>query len=146
MPTFGGQSKQHLATCHHDVSIIMNEVIKVIDCSVLEGWRPDALQEQYFERGLSTKRAGQSTHNARPSKAWHALPYFSTPPHIDWKHEQSMFFLAGIIIGTAERLFADGKISHRVRWGGDWDRDFDVREKQWNDLAHYELIPGGTNA
>ena len=140
MPTFGPTSRKHLATCHGDIQIIMSKVILIVDCSILEGHRSNTLQQEYFDRGLSQKGPGESKHNSTPSMAWHVMPYFKTKPHIDWTHWNSMYYLAGVIVATAERLQLVGQISHVVRSGLDWDRDGDVREKQWNDGAHFELI------
>ena len=68
-----------------------------------------------------------------------AMPWFQDPPNIDWRHSPSIYHFAGVVKGVAIMLYNMGEIKHLIRWGGDWDRDFDVREKQWNDLAHYEL-------
>ena len=43
-------------------------------------------------------------------------------------------YLAGIISGIARTM------GYIVRWGGDWDSDFDVRDQTFNDLGHFELI------
>jgi len=137
VPHFGSRSLANLATCHADAQIIMSLVIEEFDCSIVEGHRPQALQDDYFARGLSKVRTGK--HNLTPSMAWHALPYFATKPHVDWNHRESMQHLAGYIRATAFGLLMAGHITHTVRWGGDWDRDFDVRETQWDDFAHYEL-------
>ena len=48
MPKFGNASKQRLATCHPDLQKIMNEAIKYIDFSVVEGYRTAAEQEKYY--------------------------------------------------------------------------------------------------
>ncbi len=140
MPSFGSKSRLRLISCHADVQIIMNRVIQQFDCSILEGYRSNELQAQYFRDKLSKKRAGTSLHNRTPSMAWHALPWFDTKPHVDWKHTSSMYHLAGYIRGVAAEMLLAGEITHAVRYGGDWDRDFDVRERQWQDLAHYELV------
>ena len=137
MPSFGTKSLRHLGTCHVDAQLIMAEVIKEFDCSILEGHRPKELQAHYFETGASKVKV--SLHNSMPAMAWHAMPWFQSNPQVDWHHLPSMFHLAGYIRGVALRLRVEGRISHTVRWGGDWNRNFDVREKQWNDLAHYEL-------
>jgi len=137
MFSFGTASMKQLDTCHQDVKVIMDEVIKIVNCSVLEGHRDPSLQADFVARGLS--KTLDSLHCTNPSMAWHALPYFDADPHIDWNHRPSMYYLAGIILGVAARLRGEGKITNHVRWGGDWDRDGDVREAQWNDLAHYEL-------
>lgn len=142
---FGANSRRHLETCHPDITTIMNEVIQWFDCSILEGHRDHQLQREYLRRGLSKLGPGQSKHNTVPSLAWHAMPYFHAAPHIDWTHQKSMYALAGYILAVGDQLLIRGRIEHRVRWGGDWDRDFDVREKQWNDLAHYELVEPNQN-
>lgn len=139
MPAFSARSLGHLVTVHLDGQAIMNEVIKMFDCTILEGHRSIEQQNAYFEQGLSKLKGDAGPHTKNPSMAWHAMPWFLTEPHIDWNHNASMAHLAGFIRGVAFMLHTQGKITHLVRWGGDWDRDFDVREKQWNDLAHYEL-------
>jgi hypothetical protein len=43
------------------------------------------------------------------------------------------YLLAGIIVSTAQ--FAGVSL----RWGGDWDGDFEIRDQTFDDLAHFEL-------
>ena len=51
MPKFGSKSKANLATCHEDLQKVFNEVIKYVDCSALEGHRPEWRQNDLFEKG-----------------------------------------------------------------------------------------------
>ncbi len=51
-----------------------------------------------------------------------------------------MIFLAGIVIGIADEMYKSGEVSHKVRWGGDWDRDGDFNDETFKDLWHFELI------
>lgn len=44
------------------------------------------------------------------------------------------YMLAHHILATAKRMGI-----HNVRWGGDWDRDFDLDDQTFNDLCHFEL-------
>ena len=30
-------------------------------------------------------------------------------------------------------------IDVNLRWGGDWDRDFDLKDQRFNDYPHFEL-------
>ena len=39
MPKFGSRSKKNLATCDERIQKVLNEVIKHVDCSVIEGHR-----------------------------------------------------------------------------------------------------------
>ena len=42
--------------------------------------------------------------------------------------------------GKADELYIAGKMKHRIRWGGDWDGDTDVKDQKFMDLPHFELI------
>ena len=44
MPKFGKRSKERLATCDERLQEVFNEVIKFVDCSVLEGHREQERQ------------------------------------------------------------------------------------------------------
>lgn len=39
-------------------------------------------------------------------------------------------------MGTADQIGLTG----RIRWGGDWDRDHDVKDQTFNDLVHFEVV------
>jgi len=44
-------------------------------------------------------------------------------------------------MGISEQLKSQGKISYGVRYGGDWNMNFDIGdEKGLVDLVHFELI------
>ena len=64
---------------------------------------------------------------------------------IDWNNKEAFRFLGGLIIGISEMLFSEGKIYHRVRWGGDWNgyKNYynDFSDQSFIDLPHFELIP-----
>ena len=51
MARFGANSKERLATCDERLQKIFNEVIKYVDCSVLEGYRSKGRQEKLFKEG-----------------------------------------------------------------------------------------------
>jgi len=38
------------------------------------------------------------------------------------------------------RLKEEGKMSHSVRYGGDWDNDKEISNNRYNDLVHFELL------
>lgn len=52
MPKFGSASSTRLATCHIDLQVIFNEVVKTVDCSILCGYRAKEAQEKAFIEGL----------------------------------------------------------------------------------------------
>ena len=142
---WGIKSKKELDTLHVDLVIICNDVLKTINISVIEGWRGKDLQDFYYKAGKSKVNFPNGKHNkvdlkGEPeSMAVHLMVWFKFKPHIDWTAIKQMYFLAGYVIATAEKLYKKSTINHLIRWGGDWDKDFDVREKQWDDLTHFEL-------
>lgn len=46
----------------------------------------------------------------------------------------------GYVMGVAELLHSDGLITHRLRWGGDRDRDMEVKDNDFDDLMHFEFV------
>lgn len=142
MYKFGNTSKSRLQTCHKDIQLIMNEAIKItnVDFGIAEGYRSIEKQQQYFKEGKS-KIDGVSKkgkHNYSPSLAVDIYPYFENGAKWDNEH---LSYLSGIIHAVSEILFADGKISHKVRWGGNWDMDGIILiDQSFDDRPHFELV------
>ena len=128
-------SKVRLSECHGDLQIVFKEVLKYFDNSIICGHRGEQEQNTAFESGYSKVKYPNSKHNSYPSMAVDALPY-----PIDWKDEKRMIFFAGFVIATAKRLKEEGKITHYIRWGGDWDKDLDLKDNKFQDYPHYELV------
>lgn len=142
MYKFGNTSKSRLQTCHKDIQLIMNEAIKItnVDFGIAEGYRSIEKQQQYFKEGKS-KIDGVSKkgkHNYSPSLAVDIYPYFENGAKWDNEH---LSYLSGIIHAVSEILFADGKISHKVRWGGNWGMDGIILiDQSFDDRPHFELV------
>lgn len=135
---FGRESREALETCHPTLRSILRFAIKFIDFKVLECHRTEARQNQLFEQGLTKVRWPDSRHNSLPSLAVDFAPY-----PIDWSDTDRFYYTAGIIMGVGELfLYVTGlNRKYRLRYGGDWDKDGDVREQSFKDLGHIELIP-----
>jgi peptidoglycan LD-endopeptidase CwlK len=136
MPNFGPESTKQLSTCHDDLQLIMNEVIKYIDFFVLEGHRGQSAQEAAFAAGTTHLHWPNGKHNKFPSLAVDIAPY-----PLDWEDTQRFVYFAGYVMGIAEKLREEGKISHSLRWGGDWNRDTQVKDESFRDLGHFEIVP-----
>lgn len=134
MSGFSEFSKANLATCHPDLQVLFNEVIKDFDCRIQCGHRDKAGQDAAYPK-YSQVQWPNSMHNKMPSLAVDVLPY-----PVDWKNEKSFYFFAGRVLATAERLLREKKMMFAVRWGGDWDRDNDLNDHKFIDLPHYELV------
>lgn len=128
MPKFGRKSMEHLTECHPDIQRVLLEVVKTFDCSVIEGHRPDAEQDKLYHAGKSKAKAGQSKHNHLPSLAVDVVPY-----PIDWGDRDRFHYFAGFVMATAQSMDVD------LRWGGDWDKDWQTRDNSFDDLPHFEL-------
>ena len=141
MPAFGPTSRARLATCHPDLQVIFNEVIKVVDCTVICGHRNQEDQAAAFAADLSQVQWPNSKHNSKPSMAADVGPYTAQIGNIEWEDIKAFCVFKGMVDMIARRLLDEGKITHRLRWGGDWDGDGRTTDQKFNDLPHYELIP-----
>ena len=139
---FGNKSKERLNTCHKDIQLIMNEAIKIsnVDFGIAEGHRSLEKQLQYFKQGKSkidgvTKKG---KHNYTPSLAVDIFPYLENEANWDKEH---LSYLSGVIHAVSEILFTQGKITHKIRWGGNWDMDGVILiDQSFDDRPHFELV------
>ena len=128
MPSFGKKSRDQLATCDNRLQMVFNEVVKSVDCSILEGYRNEKDQNEAFRKGNSKVKYPDGRHNSKPCCAVDVLPY-----PIDWKDYERMTLFAGYVIGTAEQM------GIKLVWGNDWDRDFQTKDTGFKDYPHFEL-------
>jgi len=125
---FGSKSEEQIATLHPDLQRVLREVIKLMDISVVQGYRSPEEQDRAFREGNSELRAGESKHNKLPSLAVDIHPYPYDP-----EDRERFTYMAGMVVGVAHAM------GIRVRWGGDWDQDGEVRDNDFDDLFHFEL-------
>ena len=116
MAKFGKTSKEKLATCHEDLQKVFNEVIKKVDCSVLEGHRSEERQNKLYEEGKTKVLYPKGRHNASPSRAADVVPY-----PVDWNDRERFHLFSGFV------------------WGGDWNMNFEVDDNKFDDFPHFEL-------
>ena len=128
MPRFGKRSKQRLSTCDERLQEVFNEVIKYVDCSVLEGHRGKERQNQLYKEGKTKVTYPKGRHNASPSLAVDVAPY-----PIDWNDRERFTLFAGFVIGMANRM------GYTLRWGGDWNMNFEVNDNKFDDFPHFEM-------
>jgi len=132
MPTFSQTSLDRLATCHPDLRKVFAVVIMHVDCTILCGRRGKAEQQRAYLEGNSKLQWPDSKHNGTPSRAVDVAPY-----PIDWRGFARFHRFAGFVLGVATMLGV------KLRNGGDWDRDFDLKDQKFNDVMHFELLPQG---
>ena len=146
---FSEKSRKNLNTCNEDLQIIASYAIKVFDFAVIEGYRNKEDQNKFFNEGKSKVKYPDSKHNnncfdifkykEEPcSLAFDILPFLDGKP-ISWNDKDQWIYFSGIMMGISEALYEQGVISHKLRWGGDWDRDGNLKNNNFNDLVHFEL-------
>ena len=142
---FSSVSKRRLSSCDKGLQDVFYEVIKYVDITILEGYRSPKRQEQMYMKGLSKLRGGQSKHNKMrlgednlptlcSCAVDAALYHKDSELKVDWENREEFILLAGFILGVAQKLDVP------LRWGGDWDRDFNPKNEHFSDLCHFELV------
>ena len=128
MPKFGTRSRNALHSCDEKLIKVFNEVIKTVDCSVLEGHRNQSKQDKYYEEGKSKVKYPKGRHNATPSRAVDVCPY-----PIDWSDRERFHLFSGFVLGIAKSM------GIKLRWGGDWNMNWEVDDNKFDDFPHFEL-------
>ena len=124
MPSFSKQSLARLNTTDERLVKVFTEVVKHFDCTILEGKRTVDRQKMLVEQGKS--KTMNSKHLV--GKAVDVAPY-----PIDWNDRERFTYFAGYVMGIA------AKMGIKLRWGGDWDRDTQLKDNNFDDLPHFEI-------
>ncbi len=106
----------------------MNEVVRNFDCTIIDGYRGHERQAEAFLMGFSKVRFPNSRHNVNPSLAVDVAPW-----PIDWMDAERFIYFGGYVKGIAAQLGIP------IRWGGDWDGDFELKDNLFNDYGHFEI-------
>lgn len=141
MPAFGHTSLARLNTCHNDLQLIFSTVASRYDCTIICGHRTKGAQEIAVMEGKSQLHWPTSRHNAWPSMAADAGPYFKEIGNLDWNDIKAFSLFAGWVLCVADQLLRDGKVTHKLKWGGDWDSDGRTADHTFIDAPHFELVP-----
>lgn len=128
MPSFGKRSREKLDTCDERLQKLFEQVVKDFDCSILEGHRSQQRQDQLFRENKSQVKWPNGKHNTTPSMAVDVAPY-----PVDWKDINQFYHFAGYVRGVARMMDIE------LRFGGDWDGDYEVADETFKDLPHFEL-------
>ena len=126
---WGPSSLAHREQLHPDLQRLADVVLLLcpFDLSLTDSHRGKEAQHAAYHSGASQLDWPNSKHNKKPSDAMHLDPY-----PINYKNPKKYYVLAGIVLMIAFHLQID------IRWGGDWDSDYDFTDQSFNDLSHWE--------
>tara|TARA_R100000655_G_scaffold21842_1_gene44607 strand:- start:1693 stop:2070 length:378 start_codon:yes stop_codon:yes gene_type:complete len=124
MYKFGRRSRERLRGVDARLINVLNELIKMMDVTVIEGLRSAERQKELLAKG-STK-VKYSKH--MEGKAVDIAPY-----PIDWEDRDRFYYMGGMVRGIGKQLGID------IRFGGDWDSDGETKDNNFDDLVHIEL-------
>tara|TARA_R100001244_G_scaffold79515_1_gene62531 strand:- start:154 stop:546 length:393 start_codon:yes stop_codon:yes gene_type:complete len=127
MARFGKRSRSRLKGVNPKLVNVLNEAIKLMDLTILEGLRSVERQKELVASGAS------KTMKSKHLKGW-AVDV--TPYPVDFDSAKGInrhYYMAGMLRGIAHMM----KIP--VRSGADWDSDGEIKDQKFNDLVHLEL-------
>ena len=124
MYRFGKRSKARLKGVKPELVSVLNELVKIMDVTIIEGLRTEERQKELVASGASKTKYSKHLEG----KAVDLAPY-----PIDWEDRDRFHYMGGMIRGIAKQLNVN------VRWGGDWDSDGETKDNGFDDLVHVEL-------
>jgi len=125
MYKFGKRSRERLKGVDTRLINVLNELIKMMDVTIIEGVRTKERQAELLKQGAT--KVKYSKH--MEGKAVDLSPY-----PIDWENRDGFYYMGGMIRGIAKQL------GLKVRFGGDWDSDGDTKDNNFDDLVHIEIL------
>ena len=125
MPKFGKRSKERLKSVDAKLVNVLNEVVKYFDITIIEGKRSQERQNELVAQGKSKTKFGKHV----LGKAVDIAPY-----PIDFECRDDFHYLGGFVLGIA------AKMGVKVRWGGDWNMNFEVDDNKFDDFPHFEIL------
>ena len=133
MYTYSVASMQKLEECDERLQEVFRRVAEYWNTTILEGHRTVERQQALFNSDPQRSKLDGinklSNHNYMPSKAVDAAPWPWRPRDI----ERFKAFSGSVV-------FIGQHLGYNIRWGGDWDRDYDQHDQNFNDLVHFEVL------
>ena len=127
MPKFGKRSQERLRGVDSSLVNVLNEAIKLMDLTILEGVRSKERQRELVAAGAS---------KTMKSKHIRGEAVDVTPYPVDMESLFGIYrhyYMAGLLRGIGHMM----KI--KLRSGADWDSDGEITDQKFNDLVHIEL-------
>ena len=130
MPRFSRKSRSKLEGIDARLVLLLEEVVKYFDITVIEGKRSQERQNQLVKEGKSKTKFGKHVQGMAVDIA---------PYPIDWNARDDFHYLGGFVLGIS------CKMGINIRWGGDWSSSSLAKEQRttkdnnFDDLVHFEI-------
>ena len=124
MYKFGKRSRERLKGVDTRLVNVLNELIKIMDVTIIEGLRSKERQEQLLAQGKTKTKYSKHIEG----KAVDLAPY-----PINWDDREMFHYMGGMLRGLGKAMGVN------IRWGGDWDSDGDIHDNKFDDLVHVEI-------
>lgn len=138
MPKYSARSKAMVDMLDERLVLILNDLIKIYDFTVLETFRPKDRQDQLFKEGKTKLKWPKSKHNTADNKPAKVRAVDIAPYPINWSMDnaniKNWYYMIGLFMGIAS------KHEVKVRPGADWNMNNDFSDNTFNDLPHFELV------
>lgn len=148
MNKWGRKSKANYRQLSEDLQVLADAVLEVHDCSILQAYREEAVQNKYFANGTSKVQWPDSKHNSMPSDAMDLAPHI---PGADPYDMENVLRFGGLVVGIAAKLYKEGVMERPIIWGGTWRTEGDAvlafdrisanGKKGFFDGVHFERAP-----
>ena len=133
MPFFGRRSKDLLKDLDPRLVRVLTDAIKHVDFTILETHRSKERQNRLYRERKTKLRYPYSKHNAYPSLAVDIAVWYPQSPHVHWDDLASFHRLMGVV------GYCGWKRGIELRFGIDWNRNWDHRDNVFNDGPHVEI-------
>lgn len=114
-----------------DLVRVVKHAADMIPLTVIEGVRTRERQADLYAIGRT--KPGKPVTWTLNSKHCDGLAVDIGPVPLDWTDRKAFLTVAGAMFAAAQR------VGVRLRWGGDFDGDGIIGEKNEHDLPHFEL-------
>jgi peptidoglycan L-alanyl-D-glutamate endopeptidase CwlK len=129
MPKFGSRSKKRMKGLDSRLIDILDELIKIMDVTIIEGLRSAETQNKYYLDKKSKLDGYKKKSKHQTGRAVDLAPY-----PVNWKDTKRFYYMGGMIRGIAKER------NIKIRWGGDWDSDGETKDQTFMDLVHIEVL------
>jgi peptidoglycan L-alanyl-D-glutamate endopeptidase CwlK len=135
---FGESSRAKLRTVHPALAAVASRALEIspFDLTVVCGFRNKEEQDLAVAQKMSKTPWPTSKHNNHVNGVPLSLAIDLAPlvgGKIPWKDRALFSVMAGVVFAAAiERGVS-------LRWGGDFNMNWNLDESEWQDLPHFEL-------